>query len=94
VFARCQGRWLTPALTGCGVAGIARGWVLAQDIGAEPAELTPAQLESADALFLCNAVRGILPVASLAGRQWPADAAVTALQARLARAEPAFEARS
>jgi 4-amino-4-deoxychorismate lyase len=94
VFARCQGRWLTPALTRCGVAGIARDWVLAQDIGAEPAELSPAQLETAEALFLCNAVRGILPVASLAGRSWSPDPAVIALQARLARAEPAFEARS
>lgn len=90
VFARIDGRWLTPSLLRCGVAGIARAWVLGQEMGAEPAELSRAQLQSADAIFLCNAVRGILPVASLDDRCWPADAAVAALQARLAQAEPAF----
>ncbi|MBP6596197.1 MAG: aminodeoxychorismate lyase [Arenimonas sp.] len=94
VFARFGGRWLTPSLARCGVAGIARAWVLAQDAGAGLAEMTREQLQSADALFLCNAVRGILPVASLGGRHWPADPAVAALQARLALAEPAFDTGS
>lgn len=93
VFARIQGRWLTPKVDRCGVAGIARAWVMAQGLGTAAA-FTAAQLEQAEAVFLCNAVRGILPVAALGQRHWRPDAEVGALQARLARAEPAFESGS
>lgn len=85
VFARVGGRWLTPAVRDCGVAGIARAWVLANAEAAE-AELRPADVETADALFLCNAVRGILPVGRLGERAWPADPATEELRRRLGRA--------
>jgi len=85
VFARIGDRWLTPAVRDCGVAGIARAWVLANADAGE-AELRPADLESADALFLCNAVRGILPVGRLGERAWAADPATEALRRRLGRA--------
>ena len=47
-------------------------------------------VESADALALCNAVRGILPVSSLGARAWPPHPATHDLQARLAMAYPMF----
>ena len=48
------------------------------------------RLEGADAVVLCNAVRGILPVARLGDRAWPAHPAVHELRRRLAAAHPAF----
>ena len=84
-----DGRWLTPPVARCGVAGVLRGWLLAQGL-AEEAELAPDALESVEALALCNAVRGILPVSLLGARHWSAHPALTDLQARLAMAHPMF----
>ena len=82
--------WSTPPVEACGVAGVCRGWLLEQGL-VEVAELTPRQVESADTLALCNAVRGILPVASLAEYEWPLHEAVAGLQAHLADAFPMFQ---
>lgn len=90
VFALVGGRWLTPALHEAGVAGIARGWVLANAPGAQEAELRPADIESAEALFLCNAVRGILPVGRLGSIAWAPHPALDELRRRLRRDVPAF----
>ena len=91
VFALVGGRWLTPRVDECGVAGIARAWVLANVPGAAEATLAPADVEGADALFLCNAVRGILPVGRLGERTWAPHPALAERQRQLGRAEPAFE---
>lgn len=91
VFARIDGRWLTPPVARRGVAGVARAWVLAHAPDAVEAELGRADIESAEALFLCNAVRGILPVGSLGERRWAAHPALQDLRRRLARSEPAFD---
>ncbi|KFN47515.1 aminodeoxychorismate lyase [Arenimonas metalli] len=91
VFARIDGRWLTPRVDACGVAGIARAWVLANVPDAAEATLQPADVEGADALFLCNAVRGILPVGRLGDHAWAPHPALAELQRQLGRAEPAFE---
>ncbi|MFY2764413.1 aminodeoxychorismate lyase [Arenimonas sp. MALMAid1274] len=91
VFALVRGRWLTPPVDRRGVAGVARAWVLAHEPRAVEAELTPAQVESAEAVFLCNAVRGILPVGSLGARRWPLHPALQDLQRRLGRSKPAFK---
>lgn len=84
-----EDRWITPSVEDCGVAGVCRGWLIEQGL-VEVDVVMPAQVETAGALALCNAVRGILPVSSLgdvAYRQHPAG---TALQARLAAAFPMF----
>ncbi|NUO77704.1 MAG: aminodeoxychorismate lyase [Lysobacter sp.] len=93
VFVLREGRWWTPAVDRCGVAGVCREHLLALlgDEGAETATLSQDALESADAVFLCNAVRGILPVARLGARVWPSHPAVAGLQRRLAASQPAFE---
>ena len=82
-------RWTTPPVDRCGVAGVARAW-LASASGAVERRLTPEDVESADAVVLCNAVRGILPVARLQARAWPRHPAVAMLARRLAAAHPAF----
>ena len=91
VFARIGGRWLTPPVHRRGVAGLARAWVLANAPDAEEAELTAADVESAEALFLCNAVRGILPVGRLGQKHWAPHPALHDLRRRLGRDEPAFD---
>lgn len=89
VFARIDGRWITPRLAHCGVHGVLRGWLM-QQAGIVEADVSPSALESCEALFLGNAVRGILPVCRLGDRHWSPSPAIAALQARLAAAEPMF----
>jgi 4-amino-4-deoxychorismate lyase len=91
VFARLDGRWCTPPVDRRGIAGIARGWILANAGDAREAELGPADIARADAVFLCNAVRGILPVGSLGDRRWAPHPALDDLRRRLGRCEPAFD---
>jgi len=85
-----EGRWRTPPVDACGVAGVLRGWLIAQGL-AEVASVTPRELDNADNLALCNAVRGILPVRALGAREWSPHPATGELQARLAMAYPMFE---
>ena len=84
-----DGRWWTPPVARCGVAGVLRGWLLDAGLVAEAA-LSMEDVLSAEGLALCNAVRGILPVSSLGARSWAVPAALTDLQARLAMAYPMF----
>lgn len=89
LFVRLDGRWWTPPVDRCGIAGVCRSWLLEQP-GAGEREIFPDDVERAEAVFLCNSVRGILPVARLGNRHWPPDAATCDLIERLAVAEPAF----
>lgn len=86
LFLRLDGRWLTPDLQGGGVAGLARAWLLRNLPDTGTATLAPDRLADAEALFLCNAVRGILPVGRVGDRVLAACADVDALRARLERA--------
>ena len=89
LFVLRDGRWSTPKVDRCGVAGVCREWAL-EALEATQARLTPGDVEVADAVFLCNAVRGILPVARLGARTWDAHRAVADARRRLAAAHPAF----
>ena len=86
-------RWSTPAVDRCGVAGTCRAWLLSQT-GARETRLSQADVEIADSVLLCNAVRGILPVARLGARTWAPHPAVADLRQRLAQAHPGFAAAS
>lgn len=89
LFALIDGHWTTPRIDRCGVAGICRAWVLAE-LRADESRLSQQQVESADAIFLCNAVRGILPVARLGERAWAPHPQISALRGRLAASVPMF----
>jgi 4-amino-4-deoxychorismate lyase len=80
LFIRAGGRWLTPDLSSCGIAGIARRWLMAQCAVVETA-LDPEQIKAADAVVLSNAVRGPRQVGALEDRRWSADTQVQDLQA-------------
>jgi len=82
--------WTTPRIDRCGVAGVCRAWLLSE-IVANETRVAPADVESADAVLLCNAVRGILPVGRLGARTWAPHPAVADLRRRLGQAHPAFD---
>ena len=86
LFVLRDGRWRTPPVDRCGVAGVCRARLL-ETLGAVETRLSVDDVEGADAVFLCNAVRGILPVASLGSRRWPPGSAA-AEEARRALAQP------
>lgn len=89
LFVFRDGAWLTPPLQRCGVAGTCRAALLAP-LGAREASMDVAAVESADAVFLCNAVRGILPVARVGAHSWPSHPAIAAAQRALAGLHPGF----
>jgi 4-amino-4-deoxychorismate lyase len=89
LFVLHGGAWTTPPLDRCGVAGVCRAHLLGA-LEARERRLSVADVESADAILLCNAVRGILPVAGLGPRDWPPHPAVAAARARLAQLHAGF----
>jgi 4-amino-4-deoxychorismate lyase len=89
LFVLRESRWLTPKIDRCGVEGICRGQLMPL-LDADEARLSVADLETADAVFLCKAVRGILGVARLGERTWPSHPAVAEARRRLARTHPGF----
>ena len=92
LFVLRNGRWSTPPVADCGIAGVCRAWLLEHIPGAAEATLARSDVESADAVVLCNAVRGILPVAALGERRWAMHARTRELIDALACAEPSFGA--
>lgn len=89
LFVLREGGWQTPPVDRCGVAGTCRAALLGP-LAAREATLAPGDVEAADAVFLCNAVRGILPVARLGARGWPPHPAVARAQSLLARLHSGF----
>lgn len=89
VFVWRDGRWWTPSVARCGVAGVCRAHLVGPLQAAEAA-LSPAQVEEAEAVFLCNAVRGILPIARLDARAWSPHPAIAQARRLLARIHPGF----
>jgi 4-amino-4-deoxychorismate lyase len=82
LFMVVDGRLKTPRLQDAGVHGVMRRLLMERlapqlglDVFAEDLELT--DLNGADEVFICNAVRGIWPVIGCAERQWTLPGAVT-----------------
>lgn len=84
LFVVRDGRWRTPRVDRCGVAGTMRAALLAaaQEAGidAREADLTPADLAGADEIFLSNAVAGAWPVRRIADRELAPGPAVRLAQ--------------
>lgn len=69
IFLVANGRMLTPRLDRCGVRGVMRGEILRQfSSRCEQRRITLDMLPEADEVFLCNSVRGIMPVREI--DQW------------------------
>jgi 4-amino-4-deoxychorismate lyase len=89
VFALVEGRWRTPRVDRSGVAGVCRAYLLPM-LAASEERLSRADVEGADAVFLCNAVRGILPIARLGARNWQDVSESVAVARRLSQLHPGF----
>ena len=87
LFVLRGGQWFTPAIDRCGVSGVCREWI-ARKTDVVQTRLSVTDVETADALALSNAVRGILGVARLGDRAWSPHPAVSALRRQLEH--PAF----
>ncbi|QBB70233.1 aminodeoxychorismate lyase [Pseudolysobacter antarcticus] len=70
IFCVREGRLITPDLSQCGIAGVARAAVLDHFDDVEIRDLLPEELMQANEIFLCNSVRGILPVNCLADKSY------------------------
>lgn len=70
-----DGSLATPALDECGVAGVMRRLTLEAaawaDVPVHVRRIEPADVESAAGVFMCNALRGLVPVVRLDAREWP-----------------------
>jgi 4-amino-4-deoxychorismate lyase len=85
--------WLTPPVDRCGVRGVCREWLLdASDAREERMER--ADVEHAEAILLCNAVRGILEVGRLGDQARAPHPRIARLRECLAAAHPAFATTS
>lgn len=94
IFIHDGENWHTPELDHAGVAGICRDWVIEQT-GAHVRRIRVDEVEAAQAVFMCNAVRGILPVRRLGTHSWPCiHPGIVHLQALLAAAHPGFATTS
>ena len=91
VFVLHGGGWTTPPVERCGVAGVCRAKLLVA-LDARQDRLSVADVEGTEAVFLCNAVRGILPLAGLGARRWPVHPAIAAARKMLAAMHPGFAA--
>lgn len=76
------GQVRTPRIDRCGIAGVTRDWVMSQ-VAVVEAELSVADVESADEVFLTNSLRGILPVTRLGEREWSVGRVTRRLQGLL-----------
>lgn len=89
LFARIAGRWTTPALDQCGVAGVMRraflAWVSDRGEPVIERSLPAVELAGATAMLLTNAVIGAWPVSELAGRALAIDPQVAEFNAWVQR---------
>ncbi|MFZ5722789.1 MAG: aminodeoxychorismate lyase [Pseudomonadota bacterium] len=73
LFLASDGVLVTPRLHRCGVSGVMRGFLIARalalGIPVSERDVTRADLESADELFVCNSNIGIWPVREIGSRR-------------------------
>lgn len=84
LFLVSGGQLLTPRLDRCGVRGVMRAMILKHFAGrCEQRRITEDMLQDADEVFVCNAVRGIIPVTRVDERRFPIGPVSRELQAWL-----------
>lgn len=96
LFCYCDGEWLTPVLSDCGVAGVMREYLMSVllpefSYPVTESRFTLEKLVSAEEVFVCNSVIGIWPVVSLADRHhWPLGERVRFIQQHLKEVLPCY----
>jgi 4-amino-4-deoxychorismate lyase len=81
LFLVSDGRLITPRMDRSGVRGVVRGLIL-QDHKArcELRRVTTDMLGEAEEMFVCNAVRGIVPLIKIGPHEWPVGPVTRELQ--------------
>lgn len=84
LFLRQGERLLTPRLHCAGIAGTRRRLIIdrlapALGLPVDVVDIRPEQLEQADELFCCNAIRGLQPISRLGRQHWQEHPACSAL---------------
>ena len=84
IFLAMDDRLLTPRLDRCGVRGVVRAQLLA-GFGArcEQRRITVDMLHEADEVFICNSVRGIVPLTAIDEQEYKIGPVTRELQAWL-----------
>ena len=90
VFVFLDGKWITPDVSACGISGITRAWLLDNVDEVMIANLDLEKIQSADAVFLCNSVRGIMPVAQIGSKHFERSKTQDDLQVFFLAANPFF----
>ncbi len=90
VFVFLDGKWITPDVSACGIAGITRAWLLDNVDSVMIGSLDREKIQSSDAVFLSNSVRGIMPVAQIGGKRFERSKALDDMQAFFLAANPFF----
>jgi para-aminobenzoate synthetase/4-amino-4-deoxychorismate lyase len=73
VFVKLDGRWYTPPVTDGALPGVMRGWVLEDPAWrAVERSLSRDDLDRAEAIMVCNALRGTLPARVITAQPMPA----------------------
>jgi 4-amino-4-deoxychorismate lyase len=96
IFVYHGGRWLTPDLLSCGVAGVMRALLLkevfpAVGLDAEVCTLDIDSLRGADELFVCNSIMGVQSVSEVADlNTYRKGRATELIRRQLARMYPCF----
>ena len=87
IFIEKDQHWVTPKLNNAGVAGVMRQWIMRNaycaDMECVEEDLFVNDLHSADAIFVCNSVIGIWPVASFADKNFSVSPAVKCLMSHI-----------
>lgn len=71
IFLVKEGHLLTPRLDRCGVRGVVRGQILAEfGHRCEQRRILLDQFQEADEVFICNAVKGVIPITAIDQQQF------------------------
>jgi 4-amino-4-deoxychorismate lyase len=90
LFVHRDGRWVTPDLSHCGIDGVTRQWLLGLCPDALVGRISRDDVAGADAVFLCNSVRGMMEVNRIETIKLPASDAFRELKQRFIARHPAF----
>jgi 4-amino-4-deoxychorismate lyase len=99
LFMRVDDCWWTPLLDTAGVAGVLRSVLIEEvfpslDVEVEQAVLPLDELYSADEVFVCNSIQGVVPVTEeiVAGKDWPSGTHTQQIKQKLKELYPCFTA--
>ena len=91
IFVKTADGWVTPLLDRAGVRGVMRGLLLDQlfpraGLSVSEARIGQQQLASAGEIFICNSIRGVIPVTKIDQLgEWSIGADTRQLQSALAK---------